>query len=234
MSRTTRRMVGVGITLVATVGLAVAASGVTSAYFSDTNSGKVTGTVGFVQVQTGGGGGGDNLDLNFVNLMPGEPQSRTFDYKNIGSGPQDIWITFPSQQALHALNNLGQYGSFTITDSSTGVVFTSSNLNDNRPPASGGCGPFDPSGCWPMLNAYKVRSNLPVGGEGTVTLTFSYSSAYSLKPPPAGLDGTGLYYGNQLNWNYYPIPGSTGGDAGGPVSNGLPYNVVATQVGQTP
>ena len=232
MSRTTRRMVGVGITLVATVGLAVAASGVTSAYFSDTNSGTITGTVGYVQVQTGGGNGADGLNLNFENLMPGEPQTVHFDYKNIGSGVQDLWLTFPNVPALHALNNLGSFGYLKIVDSSAGVVFESSNLQDGRtvPAPGNSCGNvFDPSGCWPLKPQLKIRNSMAVGAEGTVSITFSYSASLALPTHPNG--GPGF-------WNTYPsVPPfgeAFGADAAGPAGNGLPYNVVATQAGQTP
>lgn len=228
MSRTTRRMVGVGITLVATVGLAVAASGVTSAYFSDINSGTVTGTVGYVQVSTGGGNGADGLDLKFENLMPGEPQTIKFDYKNTGSGAQDLWLTFKNVPALHALNNLGSYGYLKIADSSAGVVFESSNLQDGRtvPAPGNSCSNiFDPSGCWPLPPQLKIRNSMAVGAEGTVSITFGYASKL-------GGNGPGV-------WNTYPanlLPGGEafGPDAAGTPGNGLPYNVVATQVGQTP
>jgi hypothetical protein len=239
MTRTTRRMVGVGITLVATVGLAVAASGVTSAYFSDTNSGTVSGTIGYVKVSTGGGTGTpDGLDLKFENLMPGEPQTVKFDYKNIGTGPQDIWITFPNNAALHALNNLGKFGYLKLTDSSAGVLFESSNLNDGRtipPNGDDSCGTQGPTGglCWPLKPSYKIRTALPVGAEGTLSITFAYSSDLTLDSPPP-LDGTGLYGGAQIPWNIYPVPKTFGDDLIGGSGTGLPYNVVATQVGQTP
>lgn len=231
MSRTTRRMVGVGITLVATVGLAVAASGVTSAYFSDVNSGTISGTVGYVKVSTGGGGGSDGLNITFNgNMLPGEKQSVTFDYKNIGSGPEDIWITFPTQSALHALNNLGQFGYIKFSDSSAGTFFESSNLNDGRrnpPYGSNSCGTFSdaPGQCNPVPTQMKVRSDLPVGAEGTVTITFMYSP---------DLGGPNVN-GGPIAWNVYPpLNGEAYGPDASPSGTGLPYNVVATQVGQTP
>lgn len=237
MSRTSRRMVGVGITLVATVGLAVAASGVTSAYFSDINSGTVTGTVGYVKISTAGGNGPDGLDLKFNNLMPGEPQTVTFDYKNIGSGAQDLWLSFPNVPALHALNNLGSFGYLKIVDSSAGIVFESDNLQDGRtvPAPGNSCGAypvgFGPGLCNPLPPQLKVRNSMAVGAEGTVSITFSYSSTLG--------DSLPGFNGGPGPWNTYPanlLPGGEafGPDAAGPPGNGLPYNVVATQVGQTP
>ncbi|MFN8157361.1 MAG: hypothetical protein U0R68_08080 [Candidatus Nanopelagicales bacterium] len=236
MSRTSRRMVGVGITLVATVGLAVAASGVTSAYFSDINSGTVTGSIGWVKIQTDGGTGDDGLDLNFTDLMPGEPQTVKFNYRNTGSGVQDLWLTFPNVPALHALNNLGHYGYLKITDSSAGVRFESSNLQDGRTKADGtnSCGiypaGFGPGLCNPLPSTLKVRDNLAVGASGTVTITFSYSADLGDANP-----GTN---GGPFPWNSYPANlyggQAYGPDAALPAGNGLPYNVVATQAGQTP
>lgn len=219
MTRTTRRMVGVGITLVATVGLAVAASGVTSAYFSDTKSGTISGTIGSVKILTSGGSGPNGLNFKFNDLMPGEPQTVTIAYTSLGTGPQDLFLTFPDVASLHALNNLGSYGEVTVTDSSSGVVFHSTNLNDNRPDASGTCGPFTEAGCWPLPSTLKVRSNLAAGASGTVSFAFSY--------PGKKTDAQGGL------WNVYPAPGSLPSDSL-TSGNGLPFNVVATQVGQTP
>ncbi len=219
MTRTTRRMVGVGITLVATVGLAVAASGVTSAYFSDTKSGTITGTVGQVKILTSGGSGPDGLNLAFSNLMPGEPQTVTIAYTSLGTGPQDLFFTFPDVASLHALNNMGTFGEVTITDSSTGQVFHSTNLNDDRPDATGTCGPFSEAGCWPLPSTLKFRSGLPAGASGTVSFTFSY--------PGKKKSGQGL------PWNPYPAPGSLPSDSL-TTGAGLPFRVVATQVGQQP
>jgi hypothetical protein len=169
--------------------------------------------------------------------MPGEPQTVTFDYKNIGSGVQDIWITFPNNAALHALNNLGRYGYLKITDSSSGVIFESSNLNDGRTrpltdPNPNSCGVYPvgfgptPPLCWPLPAQKLVRNNLAVGAEGTVSITFAYSNLFT---------GTGLMPdGSQVLWNQYPVPATYGTDLNGGSGNGLPYNVVATQVGQTP
>jgi hypothetical protein len=235
MSRTSRRLIALGATLVCATGLAATATGVTSAYFSDTKSGTVKGTVGYVSINVAGNGSGTGgMDLTFANLMPGEPKSVTFDYQSTGTGTQDLWITFPNVPALHALNNLGHYGYFKVTDSSSGVVFESSNLQDGRTlPSTNSCSNiFTQAGCWPLLPQYKVRSGLAAGATGTVTFTFAYSGDLS--------GGTGLLpNGTQASWNSYPSDNppysqAFNADAAGPAGNGLPYNVVATQVGQTP
>ncbi len=231
MSRTSRRMVGVGITLVATVGLAVAASGVTSAYFSDTKSGTISGTIGQVSISVTGGGGATGRDFAFVDLLPGEPQSVKINYQSTGTGPQDLYLTFPNGPALHALNNLGSYGYVKVTDSSGGVLFESSNLQDGRTrplsdPNPNSCGNiFTQAGCWPLQPQIKVRNNLAPNATGTITFTFGYASKLTGNGPGV--------------WNTYPanlLPGGEafGPDAAGPAGDGLPYNVVATQAGQTP
>ena len=222
-TRTMRRLLALGLTGAAAVGLAATASGLTGAYFTDSKAGTITGTIGAVKIATSGGTGTNGLDIAFVNLMPGEPQTLDINYLSQGTGPQDIYLTFPNVPALHALNNLGTYGSVTITDTSTGLVFLSSNLNDGRttPDFVNSCGPFSPAGCWPLPTKLLVRSNLAPGAGGTVHFTFAY---------PGKLTGNGPGV-----WNSYPsFPQAYGADAAGTPGNGLPFNVVATQVGQTP
>jgi len=218
-SRTPKRLLALGLTAAAAVGLAATASGITGAYFSDTKSGQITGTVGAVKIVTWGGTGGDGLNLNFTNLMPGEPQHVTINYTSQGTGPQDLYLTFPDVASLHALNNMGSFGEVTVTDSASGQVFHSTNLNDNRPDATGTCGPFSPAGCWPLPTQLLVRTNLAPGASGQVAFTFSY---------PAKKKG-----GQGLAWNPYPSVGALPSDSV-TSGDGLPFNVVATQVGQTP
>ncbi len=214
-----KRYAALAITAAAALVLSLTAAGVTGAYFSDTKSGAITGTTGSVKVATSGGSGTDGLNFAFDNLMPGEPQTVTVNYQNTGSGAQDIFLTFKDVAALHALNNMGSYGEVTVTDSSTGLLFHSVNLNDNRPDASATCGAFVETGCWPLPDKLLVRSGLAKNATGSVSFTFSYPSKK-----------TG---GQGLAWNIYPSPGAIASDSL-TSGNGLPFNVVATQVGQTP
>jgi hypothetical protein len=234
LGKKTKRLLAVATTGVAAFGLVATATGYTGAYFTEAKAGSITGTIGAVHVATSGGSGGNGLDFAFSNLMPGEPQTITLNYQNTGTGPEDIYLTFPNIPALHALNNLGSYGEVHVADSSSGPVFDSANLNDGRtkPPPNpatdyglDSCGALSPAGCWPLPTAVRVRSNLPAGGSGSATFTFSYAAKL-------GGNGPGT-------WNSYPaISGvplqSFGPDAAGPAGNGLPYNVVATQVGHAP
>jgi len=224
-------MLAVSLTAAVAVGLVATASGFTGAYFSDTKSGAITGTIGSVKITTWGGSGTDGLNLNFTNLMPGEPQTVTLNYQSNGTGPQDLYLTFPNVPALHALNNLGKYGSVAVADSASGVVFYSANLQDGRTRAdfTNSCGSIflpggTPPNCWPLPPQLLVRSNLAPGASGSVTFTFSYAGKLTGNGPGV--------------WNAYPasVTGGEafGADAAGTPGNGLPFNVVATQVGQTP
>jgi hypothetical protein len=218
-SITKKRLATLVGTLAAAVVVSLAASGATGAYFSDTKSGAITGTTGSLKVATSGGTGADGLNFVFDNLMPGEPQTVTANYQNVGTGPQDVYLTFPDVAALHALNNMGTFGEVTVTDSSAGLLFHSVNLNDNRPDASGTCGTFSETGCWPLPVQLLIRSGLPKNATGSVSFTFSY---------PAKKTG-----GQGLAWNIYPSPGAQASDAL-TAGSGLPFKVVAVQVGRTP
>lgn len=231
-------------------GLAVISSGTTGAYFSDTKSGEIKGTIGSIQISTTGstGSGPDNLSFSFVDLMPGEVQTATVNYKNTGKKAQDIYLTFPNVPALHALNNLGSYGEVLVVAADGTTAFQSKNLQDGRhqvaktstnpgSTTTNTCGPFSETGCWPLPDKIKVATNVAPGGEGSVSFSFNY---------PAKMSGTGLHPdGSAGVFNTYPLSGLDVflGEAGAadagilPVvapDNGLPVNVVAVQVGKTP
>jgi len=229
-----------GVALVATVallgGAAFVASGATGAYFSDTQPGTITGTIGCIHVTASGGTpsgqGTSGQNLAFTNLLPGADQSVTVNYQNTcPTNVEDVWITFPNATALSALNNLGRYGTIHVSSSGAGAVgdvFDSANLNDRVAT----CGPLSPTGCWPLPSQLKVAINLGPTASGAVTFSFMYASALTTQPAP----GTGV-------WNSFPVPGGpyptnpngqttiNGSDGTG---NGLPYAVVATQPGIAP
>jgi hypothetical protein len=211
-----RRLLAVAVSGLAAFGLVATATNLTGAYFSEAKGGVITSSIGAVHVATSGGTGGNGLDFSFTNLMPGVPQTITVNYANTGTGPEDIHLHFPNGPALHALNNMGSYGEVHIADSSSGPLFDSANLNDNRPDASGTCGAFNPAGCWPVPTDMVVRSNLPAGGTGSFTFTFALAGK-TVTPPVA--------------FNPYPSPGAVAPDNAGNAGTGLPYQVVATQVG---
>lgn len=222
-------------------GTAVVASGSTGAYFSDTHNGSISGTIGSILVSTD-----SPTSIGFSNLLPGVPQTVQVNYHNSGTSPEDVYLAFPNATALSALNNLGRYGSVQVSSAgggSVGSVFTSYNLDDN----STSCGPFSNaipsgsnSGCWPLTSPLLLASNVQPGWSENFTFTFEYASALTGNGPGV--------------WNQYPLAGGVsystcianggthdscsnnqftvnGGDGSG---DGLPYQLIATQVGVTP
>ena len=189
------------------------------AFFSDTHNGSITGTVGNVHVVVSGGSGSDSTNFAFNNLLPGEPQTAALSYYNSGSSSEDIWVVFPNATALSALNTLGTYGEVHISNSGT-PVFDSANLNDR----SSTCGAFDPSGCWPLTRSYKLASGVAPGLGGTLKFTFNYAGKLKSQPAP----------GTTAAFNPYPVTGQTTTNAADGTGDGLPYQLVATQVGQQP
>ncbi len=221
------KLFGLVLAIVLVAGLVAFAAHATGAYFSDTHSGTVTGAYGNIKINPSGDGSatdGNSLDMQFTNLMPGVPATVTVNYTNTGNNAEDVYIVFPQADALHALNDLGTYGAATIADQQGGVNWASTNLND-----------FLPEGSGPAPDTYYVpeqmllQSNLAPGYSGTMTFTFTL----------------GVRAGNSWQnqpWNVWPVPAETRDSrtytppatpAVGS-QNGLPYEIVATQVGQTP
>ena len=191
-------------------GMVAAAAGSTGAYFSDAKAGTFTGVIGSIQIKGGGGTGGNQLDFQFDKMLPGERQTAALTFENTGQNAQDVWLVFPNADALHALNDLGSYGEAHIAANGT-EVFGSANLSDKYP-----CGTLSagfPTIC-PLPRAVKLFSNVAPGGSGS----FSFSFNYGVKLTDPGA------YGKP--WNSYPL--------GAPTANGLPYQLVGTQVGIAP
>jgi hypothetical protein len=218
-----------GLALLATVallgGTAWIAAGTTGAYFSDTHTGTINGSIGSIQVAANGSTGAALSDVSFKDMLPGVAQTVTINYKNTGKNVQDVWISFTNATALSALNNMGSYGEVHLSANGT-ALFDSANLNDR----SGTCGAFSPSGCWPLAKQYKVASNLAPGTSGTVSFTFALAGK-TVTPPVAfnhypASEHSYLVTGNKDDQNYINAADGTG--------NGLPFAIVATQVGQQP
>ena len=220
-----KMIIGAGGVAVA-LSMALAALGPTGAYFSDTAQGNVAGTVGSIKVAGLDGSGTDRLDLAFTNLLPGEPQTVTTRYQNTGLNNQDVWIVFPNPKALHALNDLGTYGEFHLA-ANDNALLDSTNLNDgtsNLAVTPNSCGPFGPGDglCNPLLPSYKLASNIGPGATGDVSFTFAYAGKTTYQTEAGG--GT---------WNAFPVKQKNA--AVPPIEGyGLPYQIVATQVGQKP
>ncbi len=237
------RVLGLMASVALLGGVAFVASGQTGAYFSQTVQGGITGTVGSIHITPS-----TATNISFSNLLPGAPQSVSVSYENTGSSPEDVYINFNNLTALSALNNLGRYGAVHISSAGYGAVgdvFDSFNLNDNSSTCEQPFVNTPPSGptsaCWPVPNQLLLASNVASGATGSFTFTFEYASALSTQS------------GNFTDpWNTYPTaasvactpspsaysPSCTNGqfvvnpaDGSGA---GLPFQIVATQVGITP
>ena len=205
-----------GTTLAALAAVVVVATGMTGAYFSDTHQGDITGNLGSIKVTPSGGTGSDGTNFSFTNMLPGEPQTATIQFQNTGLNAEDVWLVFNNATALSAFNNLGTYGEVhVVTDHE---LFGSKNLNDR----SSTCGAFSPSGCWPLPSQIKIGSDIAPGAGSFVKFTFNYAS--KLKDPAA----------EGAPFNAYPVSGQNTVNAADGTGSGLPYQIVATQVGQTP
>ena len=218
-----------GVAFVATLallgGTVWIAAGTTGAYFSDTHSGTISGTVGSILVTPSGGTGAEHMNLSFDKLLPGEPQTVTVNYQNTGNSPEDVWIVFPNATALSALNNLGTYGEVHLAANGT-EIFASKNLNQRVET----CGTLSSSGCWPLAKQYRVANNVAPGAAGTVSFTFGLASK-TVTPPTA----FNVYPATAMAWtishnndDQYYISAADGQGAG------LPYQIVATQRNVTP
>jgi hypothetical protein len=225
-----------GLALLATVallgGTAWIASGTTGAYFSDTHTGAISGSIGTITVHVDGGGTASAPGLHFTNLIPGTPQTVSVKYTNTGSSPQDVWIAFPNATALSALNNLGSYGSVSVSNTNasnhTVTVFQSSNLDDNLTEC-GGTFSSTPPLCNPLPKSVQVASSVAAGASGTVSFTFGYSiqldnksqnKPFNVYPASSGQYDHVSNRNGQLTINPSDETGT-----------GLPYQIVATQVG---
>jgi hypothetical protein len=217
------KALALAISLVCLAGAAAFAVTATGAYFSDTKSGNIDGAGVPITIAAGvnadfGGG----LAISWPSMVPGEVYTATAHYTNTGGAPQDVWIVFPNETALSALNSLGGYGAAQIVDSNSGLRFYSNNLNDHADDQEQGPGPNGQGTVRMLPRAVKLASAVPVGGTGYMTFKFQYASKM----------GNGTTGANWL-FNSYPVAGQTYG-AGGASGNGLPYQIVATQVGIEP
>ena len=209
-----KAIIGAGGVAVALT-MALAALGPTGAYFSDTEQGNITGNIGSIEVT------GTNMELEYENLLPGEPQTVTAAYENTGMNNQDVWVVFNNEDALRAINNLGKYGQFTVASGDT-AVFHSTNLQDGAWRATNSCGGVYAQadrGCWPLEEKYKLASNVAPGEGGAVSFTFAYGAKM--------VGGSGA-------WNKFPVQFEGGEENPAAEGYGLPYQIVATQIDKEP
>ncbi len=236
------KVAALGLTASGAGALLLTATGATGAYFSDTHNGAITGTTGAITLST------SDTNLNFTDMLPGVPQSQKVDFTNTSNNAEDVYLVFPNGSALGALNNLGTYGHVSVS-SSGGAYFASSNLNDN----STSCGSFSsaPGACNPLPAVIKLQDNLAGGGSGSMTFSFNYASKLTNGPNNAFENApfnvfpvTGEVWSDVANLSTDcpsataqentsdSVHGNIVGAVTGPCT-GLPYQIVATQVGAT-
>ena len=215
-----RKFLTAGAAGVAAVALIAASTSVTGAYFSEAKVGGINGNIGAVHVSA------SETFFTWADMMPGEQKTATVEFTNKGTGPQDFYLVFQNKTALSALNSLGEYGEAHI--SVNGIEkFGSKNLNDGY-----ACGTLATSPAVETLCAVPEQMLLASGVAknqgGAVTFQFGYTG--KLKTP--------LSYG--APFNHYPVMKADGTNdqkiviAADGTGFGLPYEIVATQVGHAP
>ena len=200
--------------------VAAAASGDLFGHHDHDSNGGLTNTI---SITASGGSGRLSTDLSFNRLLPGAAQTVSVNYRNSGTGDEDVYVIFPNATALSALNTLGHYGAVHLSSTGTGSigdVFDSTNLSDNHTT----CATFSATGCWPLTSQYEIARNIGPTTSGTFSFSFEYASAYN-KQAPSGTTGY---------WNPYPVSGQTTVLATDGSGSGLPYEIVATQPGVVP
>lgn len=225
MSKTLKVKLGaLGASSLLLVGVAVAAIGLTGAYFSETKAGEFKGNIGSIHVNTSGGDGPNGLEFAFHNMLPGELQTAHIEFENSGANNEAVYIVFQNETALSALNNLGEYGEAYLSADGKGL-FGSKNLNDKSSTCPLGSHDSEhPNPCNPLVKQYKLVSDLAPGARGNASFSFAYSG--KLKGEPG--------VGETAPFNTYPVAGQVHVNAADGEGTGLPYEIVATQVGQEP
>jgi hypothetical protein len=212
-SRKRKKITFGAVALMALGSIAYSAS-MTGSYFSDTQDGNISGTVGSIKVSL------ESSTLAFNNLLPGDVQTVRDTYTNTGSSPQDVYLVFPNATALSALNDLGTYGEVHVTSNGT-EVFASKNLNDHASCPPGSTSTAYPFPCNALPGKVLLASHVAPHHSGNFSFGFGYASK---------LTGSGGGV-----WNTYPDgDGQTTVKASDGSGSGLPFQVVAVQVGQQP
>ena len=189
----------------ALVGTAVSGTG---AYFNDTADGTISSTFGSIEIDT------TNTTLSFPNMLPGETQSQTVGFTNVGVNPQDVWVVFDQDDIgdfdystdTNLINDKGTYGAAVVKIGGT-PVFLSNNMNDD--PTVGHCPNqallLDPVACHGLPHMLLLQENLPAGGFRNMAFEYTPAAKYKVTNLPS-------------NMPFMPID----------------YHIVATQHGITP
>ena len=190
----------------ALIGVAVMSTG---AYFTDSNSGQISGNLGTVAVTTSGGSGIDSLDFTFNGILPGEEKVASVHVQNTGSSSEDIYLAFKNGNgAWSGFNTLGAYGVFTID----GTIYD--NLNNQYPWGT------DSSGQVISTNATSACYNVPRPAQ---IKFLPHTIFLGTLGPTASKDFT-------IGFHFHPCLTSGQGAPFGP----LQFDIAAFQVGVNP
>jgi hypothetical protein len=174
------KIIGLLVAVVLVAAMVAVAARATSAYFSESKSGTITGTIGDIRITTSGGavGQGDGINFFWDEMLPGVVYNAPVTVQNTSSSnSEDLWIHFNNLTALSALNQLGKYGAVTIDVGGT-PVFQSASLNDNT--ARGNT--IGNNGALPEW----VQLATNVGPTASRVVTFKFAYASKMKQPEPG------------------------------------------------
>ena len=181
----------VGSLAIAASLISIAVAG-TGAYFTASQPGSISGNLGTVAVAISG------QNINFANLMPGETQTQTVNVQNTGTGNEDIYLAFDnSNLAWSAVNDLGQFGKFTIN----GVVYD--NLNNKYPDGTPGSGNMSGSCSSIPRNAINYLPHVIQLGTLTPTQVWSFDVSFQLNP--CKTDGQGAALWSSIANDFSPL-----------------------------
>lgn len=227
------KLIGLVVALIVVAGLVAVAAHATNAYFTGTQYGAQTGTIGNIAVTMSGGSGDPNnsgspMVFNWSDMLPGVVYSSAISVQNTSSdsNAEDIYMTFPNATALSALNTLGEYGAVEILWDGN-LVYENNNLNDI--PNNGTSG---------LPNQIELKGGVSKDGVvHTVTFKFEYASALYKSEPNGVFNAwpiTLAMSGGVQDSRYLPGFGQVTVKSSDGSGSGLPFNIVATQPGVQP
>lgn len=174
---------GLVLSIAAVLALTVASTG---AYFTDSHPGQISGINGNVAVNVNGGVGAGQLNFDFSGILPGDTKTATMNVGNPTGNTEDVWLVFSNSNGMwSAVNDLGQYGKFTVG----GYTYDNlNNKNTNAQPAtpgqagtpitgsymSGSCSTVQRVPINYLPHAVKIAS-LASGATTTFDVTFQYN-----------------------------------------------------------
>lgn len=209
-------------TMAASAALVGAAVTGTGAWFSDSTQGNVAANTGRLQLNT------TDAHLTFDNLVPGEYKTRNIDFNLDGNNStnSDVWLTFDptdvgyakftgaSGDAIWPDGGLGRYGHFAVSVNNGAPVFQSYNLQN---------GPVAQS-CHVDLNGAggsDQQATSPTDTPPYCGVPTAIKLASNVAPGQAAT--INMTFGVTGKWTAQQV-----------TLDGVPFKVVATQVGIRP